>query len=326
MGRYGGMRRPVSGRVRGWVLLIVSNFAFAGAYVTGKFALTAVSPVTLNMLRFTLASLVLLPIVIRSRRQLRMDRRDLLTFVSVSLLSFVLNKLFEYLGVNLSTASDSALLISVEGILTAVLSWVVLRERATWLHGAMLVLGAFGAYLIIERGFAPRVDAGGGSVDRRIVGDALFLLSLCFEAVASVISKRLAGRFSPLVVTAATVVGSLAVWIPAGGVDIELHGLRLTWLAGGGVIYLALMVTVVGYFCWFAGLQVIDGSSAAITLFLQPLLGTLLAIILLGETLSPFTLLGGGCILLSVWVISRYGAGRRTKTAEDAILLPLETL
>jgi drug/metabolite transporter (DMT)-like permease len=295
--------RVASPTVRGWLMLIASNCLFAGAYVAGKFALTAVSPVTLNALRFMLASAVLAPVVVRGWRRLHMNRADFTTFIAVSLLSFVFNKLFEYFGVNLSTASDSALLIAGEGIFTALLAWVVLRERATWLHGAALALGVMGVYFIIERGFVPHLDGGGGV--QRIIGDALFVISLMFEAVSNIISKRLAGRFSPLLVTAATVVGSLTVWLPLGTVDIALHGLHLTPLAAGGIIYQALFVTAIGYIFWFGGLQVIAGTGAAATLFLQPLLGTLLAVVILREQLSLFTLIGGLCIIASVWAISR---------------------
>ncbi len=105
--------------------------------------------------------------------------------------------------------------------------------------------------------------------------------------------------------TAATVIGSLTVWIPAGVVDIALHGLRLTASSSGGVIYLAVFVTVIGYFCWFGGLQIIDGAPAAATLFIQPLVGTLLALWLTHDTLTPFTIIGGLCIIVSVWAVSR---------------------
>lgn len=306
---------PVPSQVRGWVMLLVGNVFFAGAYVAGKFALTTVSPITLNALRFTLASLILAPVVVRQGRQLHMNRADARTFVAVSILSFVLNKYFEYVGVNLTTASDSALLISGEGIFTAVLAWMVLRERASFQHIASLALGTLGVYLIIERGFLPHIDAGGGA--RRILGDALFILSLIFEAVASIVSKRLAGRFTPLLVTSATVAGSLAVWIPAGVTDIALHGLRLSPVSAGGIIYQAVFVTAIGYFCWFGGLQAIAGSAAAASLFIQPLVGTLLAVIILHDALSPFTLIGGLCIVVSVWVISRLPSHRKTRPPDS---------
>ncbi len=306
---------------RGWAMLIAANVVFAGAYVSGKFALTAVSPVTLNALRFTSAGLLLVPVVIRLRREARMDRRDLVTFVAISLLSFVLNKLFEYEGLNLSTASDGALLISGESIFTALLAWSVLRERATWVRGVALTLGFAGAYLIVERGFAPHFLTGAGRIDLRVLGDALFVLSLTFEAVASIISKRLAGRFSPLFVSAATIVGSVVVWAPAGVVDIGAHGLRLTPLAVGGIADQALFVTIVGYFLWFGGLQLIDGSAAATTLFLQPLIGTLLAVVILGDRINLFTVLGGACIVISVLAVSR-GARSPSGGAEIAGVLP----
>ncbi len=311
-----------SQRVRGWIMLVTSNVVFAGAYVTGKFGLTTLSPVTLNALRFVLASALLAPVVWRQRRQLHMSRGDAMTLVAISFLGFALDKLLEYEGVNLSTASDSALLISGESIFTAGLAWIVLRERATWARGALLSLGIGGAYLIVERGVMPHLVTESGTLDLRIVGDALFLLSLAFQAGASIISKRLTGRFSPLFVTAVTVVGSLVLWLPAGAWDIGAHGLRLTWLSFGGVAYLALM-TAVGYFLWFAGLQLVEGSAAAVTLFVQPLVGTLLAVALLHDQLSAFTLLGGLCILVSVWGISRQKApAESTIAVTEAIIEP----
>lgn len=295
---------PRISRRRAWLMLILSNVIFAGAYVSGKDALSAVSPVMLNALRFTLASIVLLPVVFHHRSELKMSRSNLLIFITVSLCSFVFNKLFEYIGLSLSTASDAALLISGEGIFTALLAWIILRETVTGLRIGALIMGFLGAYLIIERGLWPHF-ATSPTTALRITGDALFVLSLVFEAFASVISKRLAGTFSPLIVSSATIVGSLIVWIPAGIIDYTLHGLHLTILAVGGILYLGLMVTAVAYFLWFGGLQVIDGAAAAVTLFLQPLFGTLLAVVLLGEYISFVTLLGGICIIASMWMISR---------------------
>ncbi|MBV9257971.1 MAG: EamA family transporter [Ktedonobacteraceae bacterium] len=75
-----------------------------------------------------------------------------------------------------------------------------------------------------------------------------------------------------------------------------------SWLSTG---WLTLMATVIAYLAWFQDLATVDGSVAASTLFIQPLLGTLPAIVLLHDQLTPMTIVGGLLIIISVYVISR---------------------
>ena len=109
-------------------------------------------------------------------------------------------------------------------------------------------------------------------------------------------------RSSNIAITSST--RSLFVWIPAGSVDIALHGLKLTWPAAAGILYLGVLVTATAYYLWFGGLQIISAASAAVTLFLQPLIGALLAVFILGDQIGLFTLIGGICIIVSMWMIS----------------------
>jgi drug/metabolite transporter (DMT)-like permease len=66
-----------------------------------------------------------------------------------------------------------------------------------------------------------------------------------------------------------------------------------------------LMTTVIAYLAWFQGLAKADASVAASTFFIQPLLGTLLAIVLLHDQLTFMTIVGGLLIIISVYIISR---------------------
>ncbi len=286
-------------------MLFVSNALFAGSYVAGKVALNDLSPIMLNALRFGLASLFLLPIVIAGRNRLRFPLRMLPRFGLLVLMGFVINKFFEYVGLSLTSASDTALLISTESIFTALFSWVFLRERFSRAAVVALALGFSGVYLIIEQGFLPHLDTT-SSASARILGDLLVILALAFEAGYTVAGKSLLDRYPPLLITAASIIGSMIFWLPAGGAEV----IRLGWpqlpLEGWlGVLYLAIAVTVVGYFLWFQGLTQVDASSAAPFLFVQPFLGALLAILLLGERLTWATVAGGALILFSVFIVSR---------------------
>jgi drug/metabolite transporter (DMT)-like permease len=292
---------------RAIVVLILCNLLWAGTYAAGKDALRALSPVELNALRFGMAGLLLLPVLWFGRRRMRIGRRDLPRLALLCLLGFVLNKAAEYTGLSLTTASDNALLIGSEGIFTALLGWLLLRERVRRQSVGGLLCGAFGVYLVIMQGLnMPHL--GGGT---RLTGDLLVLLALVFESLYTVVGKASLARYPGLLITAASIIGSLAVWLPAGAINVAHSGLPsmtlATWLS---VIYMAIFPTVLAYLGWMVALKYVDATNAATTLFLQPLVGTGLAILLLGEHPSWGTLGGGLCIIAGVWLASRAASQR----------------
>ncbi len=299
-GKAGAAARGIgSSRGAAFALLLLANALWAGTYTAGKIALRELSPVELNAVRFSLATLMLSPVLVRGWRQIPKDRRSLLALARLTLLGFVLNKAFEYFGLSLSTASDVALLIATESLFTALLSWTILRERVTRTGVAALVVGLIGAYLIVERGFVPNFGGAGGTA--RVVGDLLVVFSLLMESGYTVSGKSTLGQVPPLLFTSVTIAGSLFVWLPAGAVAVAHGGWphisSQGWLA---VLYMAAIATVTGYWLWFRALTVLDASAAAPTLFIQPLLGAALAIWLLHDVLSWATLLGGALIGLSL--------------------------
>jgi drug/metabolite transporter (DMT)-like permease len=288
-----------------WFFLILANMLWATSYAAAKFALRDLSVTMMLALRLGLSALLMLPFLLWHYRSTRPTRRDLFQLALLSLVSFVVNKLLEFGGLALSTASDVALLVSAEAVFTAALSWLWLREPIRRGTIFALLLGFGGVYLVVGQGLLPTFTAANGGFGR-IIGDLLVVLGLLCEATATVGGKSMLIKHSPLLVTAATIVGSMFVWGPVAGWEILHSGWPyldpLSWFA---VVWLAVITTVIAYFAWFYGLSKIPSSIAASTLFIQPLLGTLLAILLLGEHLTLFTVAGGLLIISSVTVLSR---------------------
>ncbi len=288
-----------------WFLLILANTLWACSYVAAKFALRDISVNMMNALRMIISALVLLPLLFALRKELNLTLRDLPQLALLAIIGFIVNKMLEFGGLALTTASDVALLISSESIFTAALSWLLLRERFKPLTGIALLLGLVGVYLIVERSLVPNIPPGGGAL--RILGDLMVVLALIFESFYTVRGKALLVKHPPLLITAVAIVGSTIFWVPLAGGEILYsgwHPLSLTaWLAVG---WLAIMSTVIAYLAWFKGLEQVDGSAAASSLFVQPLLGTVLAIIVLHDQLLPTTIIGGVLIIASVYLISRH--------------------
>src|SRR5213082_3172148 len=163
-------------RTFSWFLLILANALWACSYVAAKFALRDTSVNLMNALRMIISALVLLPFLIAWRKELHLTRRDIPQLAVLALIGFVINKILEFGGLSLTTASDVALLITSETVFTAAFSWALLGERFKRLTGFALLLGFIGVYLIVERSLVPNIPSGGGLW--RIAGDLLVVLAV----------------------------------------------------------------------------------------------------------------------------------------------------
>jgi drug/metabolite transporter (DMT)-like permease len=252
-----------------------------------------------------ISALILLPFLIARRKDLKLTRQAIPQLLILALIGFVINKLLEFGGLALTTASDVALLITSETVFTAAFSWALLGERFKRLTGFALLLGFIGVYLIVERSLVPNIPSGGGLW--RIAGDLLVVLAVLVEAFFTVRGKALLVKYPPLMITSASIVVSMIFWTPIGVWEIVYTGWHplslVAWLC---IIWLALLATVVAYLAWFQGLARVEASSAASALFIQPLFGTFLAIVLLHDQLTPMTVVGGILIIASVYLISRH--------------------
>jgi len=300
-----GVRLSSSRNTFSWFLLITANTLWAASYVAAKYALADTSLIIMLALRMGISALVLLPFVIAWRKGLDLTRQMIPQLLLLALIGFVINKLLEFGGLALTTASDVALLITSESIFTAALSWMLLHERFKPVIGFALLLGFVGVYLIVERSLIPNIPTGGGFM--RILGDLLVIMALLVESFYTVRAKSMLVKHSPFLITSASIVISMLFWTPVAAWQILSTGWHpiglVAWLSIG---WMAVMSTVVAYLAWFRGLAKVDGSAAASTLFIQPLLGTFLAIVLLHDQLTPMTIVGGILIIVSVYVISRY--------------------
>ncbi|MHB8393185.1 MAG: DMT family transporter [Candidatus Dormibacteria bacterium] len=287
-------------RRRALLILAAVNCLFAGSYVTAKLALSTWPFASLNMLRFAIAGAVLAPYLWRHRRLLPRERQDQLRLLAMCALGFVGNKAFEYWGLSLTTATDMALLIGAEALFTVVLSVLILAERIRRWETVGLVAGGLGIYLVVVGGL--RLPAGFGA--NQALGNLLIVISLLLEALFTIVGKTVVARYPPFLITAAVVTGSLVAWGPAGLAALAVrHWPPVTLGVVAAGLYLGIVTTVVGYWGWFYGLRRVMPGALAPLLFIQPLVGTALAILIRGEHPGTATLIGGGLVLAGVTLV-----------------------
>ena len=135
-------------------------------------------------------------------------------------------------------------------------------------------------------------------------GDLLLVLAGVAYAAYSLLGRRVLDRHAPLGVTARSLVWGAAAdlrrWRPPSG--RPAHGPLWTASAVAGTLYLAVVITALGYVAWNWALARVPAPRAALFLNVQPIAGALLGAVLLGEPVTIFTLAGGAAIVAGLGV------------------------
>jgi len=186
----------------------------------------------------------------------------------------------------------------------ALLGWLFLKEKMGWLTMAGILLAAFGVVLVVSKGDLSTILNGGFGT----TGDLLILISAPNWAVFSVISRPFLQRLSALKFTFYIILfGWLLISIPfwAGGYWVEISQISMHgWLS---IFFLGIFCSALAYIFYNDGLQALPASQAGAFIYLEPLVTTLTAAVLLSEQITVFPALGGLLILLGVWLVNRGG-------------------
>jgi drug/metabolite transporter (DMT)-like permease len=141
-----------------------------------------------------------------------------------------------------------------------------------------------------------------------LLGDVLVLLSLVAAVAWMLLNKQLMGRYPPLFISAVIVLAgtpALAAWtfITAGAPPVRLSAAVWAALAAQGIVATSLTTLL-----WNWGLSVVPASRAGVFVNLEPVVGALLGVIVLHETIGISGLLGGASIVGAAVAITRKSA------------------
>jgi drug/metabolite transporter (DMT)-like permease len=135
-----------------------------------------------------------------------------------------------------------------------------------------------------------------------LVGDGVVLLSSLAYALYTVLGKGLAQRYSPMLFCGISCLGGALATLPLGAFELSNNPVLPTPLGWALLAYLAVLVTFVGFAVWFWGLRALPAAQAGALMFLQPLSGLILAVLILGDRPTPLFLVGCGLVLAGVYL------------------------
>jgi len=281
-----------------YVVLILANVVYGSSYAVSRVVLEHMGPATLSFCRLAIGSLVLVPLALAQRREDRpLSRSDRWSIFWMGLSGFAAAFAFGNWGLRLSTATNAALLITVEPVSLILLSPLVLGERLTRREGVGALLTVVGATVVVLNGIPGATVA----IAPHWRGDLLLVLSGAAYAGYSLFGRDVLARHRAVPVTAWSILWGLVVMAPFTVAE-WVAGERPEWTQTViiGTLYLGIVITALGYLIWNWGLERVEAPRLAIFVNIQPLAGALLGVVALRETLTLYTVAGGVLILIGV--------------------------
>lgn len=292
-------------RASAFALLALANLLWSGNWILGRALREAFDPISLNFWRWFVAVLVLAPFALREALAVRaVVRRNLRTFLLLSLTGVALFQSMVYLGLETTTAINAVLINASAPLFFVLCSWILAREHATLRQLAGILISFVGIVLIVCQGEPGRL------LELEFHrGDLWILAAMPVWGTYSVLLRRAPPELRGVAFSFVIASIGLAMLLPAYAVDVARGPLR--WPSAGeigAVLYVAIAASVIAFLCWNRGVAVVGANAAGFTLPLLPAFGTVLAMLFLGESFRAFHAAGVLTILAGV-ILATYRRG-----------------
>lgn len=306
---------PAVGQTRPYLILSLIAVLWGSYPVFAKVALAHFPPYVLVALRTSLASVFLAVLLFRRGFDdfRALSWGDLRTFAFLGFTGIFVSTGGTYLGIAFTTASSAALLQAASPVMVAIGAGLYLKERLRRRQWAGVILSALGVLLVVTRGSWRAIV----HLDL-LPGDFIILLGQVGWAVYTVYGKRVLAVHSPAVATtAAYILGSLML-LPVPFITARFFSAP-DWTSptAWAVVATQGILGAIAHVWWYEGVHRVGASRAGIFMNLQPVVGVVLAWIMLGETIEPAEIVGGLAVLAGVGLTTQ-GGGRPTPPAHRA--------
>jgi len=295
---------------------IFTVVVWGGTFIATKIALQEVSPATIVWLRFAMGVVILGATVLMRKQFAIPEKSEWLYFALLGFIGVTFHQWLQANGLITAQATTTAWIVATTPIFIALLGWLVLKEKLNWIQVGGIAAAALGVLLIVSKGNLGALFTG----KEGSIGDLLVLISAPNWAIYTVLSRReLARHPAARMMFYVMLLGWLFtnIWIFGFGPGLsEIHNITLKgWAA---ILVLGIFGSGLAYIAWYDALQALPASQLGVFLNIEPLVTTLLAALLLNESITLLVLLGGGIIILGIYLVNwRAVASPRKETISE---------
>lgn len=278
--------------------LIFTAFSGGAMIPLVKIILKIMPPMTFTFLRFSVATAVILPFVLREKPHFSDCMKVLLPsiFASLNIIIFIL-------AIDRTSANLGQTVYVMVPVIVVILSGLVLREKITGSKIIGVLLGVLGSLLLL---FSETVI--GYSSSDNLLGGLMIFVGALFFSMYVILSKKIQKTFSPMFISfsyfiTTTVlslffslreIGGISTWYPKMNMAVALY-----------VVVVALIGTSLYYFLQQLTIKYGSATLGSAINFVQPAFTFIWASLLLGEKITTSFLVAAIMIIIGAIMVSK---------------------
>lgn len=306
--------------MKSWLLLLACNLMWALQFTCIKLVEGQVGTYMTVWAPIVLATIGILPFLKHERQHSEFKdrvttKRDLLNFVLIAALGMGPAQVLVTEGTRLTLASNAAILTLALPIFTAVLAMIILREkmnRIRWLSFAL----AIGGVALCSLKDLKALDMS----SKYLWGNALILLGIIGNSFTNSYSKIVLKRYTPMEMLFFCYICLDILLLPFVWRERDFFARIPHWTVNTfiGMAILTFFHNYLSNVLFFKALKALDAIQAALSGYLISMFGVPIAVIWLGERLSPVAIFGGVLVFSSTLMITIWEDLRRKPVAVAA--------
>ena len=287
------------GEVLIYYKMFFTAFFWGGTWIAAKKIAYMVDPYSAAFLRFMIASVFLVVLVLRSEGRFPViPKKMIIPLILLGTTGVFAYNLFFFHGLQYIDAGRASLIVALIPISIAIFSGFIFKEKMSLIKMMGIVISLIGAVIVISNG---RLDDfltnGFGFGELFIFGGVL-----CWTAY-TIIGRKVLTGFSPLTaVCYSAVAGTIFLFLLAGLKGMLANIPSIPFDGWAYLFFLGFFGTVVGFIWYYEGLIKIGPAKTAVFINFVPVCAIVLAYFFLGENLSISLLVGGACVLSGVYI------------------------
>ncbi len=293
---------PTNPQSNAYLLLFATMTFWGGNAVAGRIGAGEVSPITLTMLRWVFACSICF---VLAHGQIRKDwpalKRAWPVLLGLGSVGFAGFNLMYYWALNYTTALNVAIIQAILPIMIIAMNFALFGHRLRWVQMLGVFVTMFGAAVIVAHGDLTSLLTL--AFNR---GDLIMVGALMFYAVYTV-GLRYKPNLHWLSILFGLSIGALLTVLPFFAAEVVWGNPRWPGIDGWLVVaYIAVFPSLIAQSCFMRAVELVGPNRAGAFVNLTPIMGSLLAILILGEQLEVYHVVALLLVFAGLALVERF--------------------